>query len=378
MITGQLDRNENRSDSISLHLTCGSVIEETEANSVTLLPEQGFFSCPPTFPLDMDASGGYWDSCLNDEDLPQMDGTCDACEPDEPQPACLVCTLCCFAFCVSHADEHSQRSGHPLQPYLPLDPQLEKGPLRDQEASENSAEGAEAAGGEENKLQHGVGKRDTVTVERLKCKEHGQEGSLYCKNDERIVCVVCAVQGEHKEHEIITLKEAYLWQKSKEGIDLLEQTQVMAEKIKVKWTCPDMSTEELEQYVNRQFDELHRLVRLEEWRVLHLVDLKEAFLTAQAAESISEISVHTEKLQEEMDSITQQLVMLDKAEQDGVAPKSLAPLLTARTPPSLAAVIEPGRLDPEVRLRVGNQMRVPEDHSVDEEKKEDAHMGHVP
>lgn len=104
-----------------------------------------------------------------------------------------------------------------------------------------------------------------------------------------------------------------------------------------------MSTDELERYVNEQFDELHRVVRLEEWRVLHLVDLKEAFLTAQAAERISEITVHTEKLQEEMDSITQQLGELDQAEQDGVAPVSLAALLAARPPP-LAAVDDHRRL----------------------------------
>lgn len=75
-----------------------------------------------------------------------------------------------------------------------------------------------------------------------------------------------------------------------------------------------MSTEELEAYVNAQFDELRQLVILEEKRTLHLVDLKEAFLTASAVEKIAEITAQTEKLQEEMASITHQLCMLEQAE----------------------------------------------------------------
>ncbi|XP_046872395.1 tripartite motif-containing protein 44 isoform X1 [Hypomesus transpacificus] len=87
-----------------------------------------------------------------------------------------------------------------------------------------------------------------------------------------------------------------------------------------------MSTDQLEAYVNGQFDELHRLVRLEEKRTLHLVDLKEAFLTAAAAEKIAEISVHTERLQEEMACITQQLGQLDQAEkQPGAGVGAVAP-----------------------------------------------------
>ncbi|XP_045554656.1 uncharacterized protein isoform X2 [Salmo salar] len=74
-----------------------------------------------------------------------------------------------------------------------------------------------------------------------------------------------------------------------------------------------MSTEQLESYVNSQFDDLYRLVRLEEKRTIHLVDLKEAFLTAAAAENIAEITVHTKQLQEEIACITQQLGQLDKA-----------------------------------------------------------------
>lgn len=93
-----------------------------------------------------------------------------------------------------------------------------------------------------------------------------------------------------------------------------------------------MSVDELEAYVDSQFDELHRLVRLEENRTLHLVDLKEAFMTASAAEKIAEINVETERLQEEMANITNQLCILEEAE--GGSPAVLAKALVAAPGPS--------------------------------------------
>lgn len=156
----------------------------------------------------------------NDEDdLPQMDGTCDACEPDEPQPAMQMCAICRFAFCVVHAEKHTRSTRHPLQPYKSPKPNAHVSAQA--EANEKWREEAEAAGGggggetmqDEEPNACESGKRDTVTVERLRCPEHGQEGSLYCKQDQKIVCVLCAVQGDHREHEIITLREAYMWQK---------------------------------------------------------------------------------------------------------------------------------------------------------------------
>lgn len=174
-----------------------------------------------------------------------MDGSCDACEPDEAQLATQVCRTCSFAFCSAHAESHSSRTRHPLTPYdhetaqanglgagadcgaeggakggavgwerdqgaAPLGEMDGDGraPRAPRQEDEMDRRGAAAAGD--------APKRDTVTVERLRCKEHGQEGSLYCKVDERIICVVCAVQGEHREHEIITLHEAYMWQKVRE------------------------------------------------------------------------------------------------------------------------------------------------------------------
>lgn len=81
--------------------------------------------------------------------------------------------------------------------------------------------------------------------------------------------------------------------------------------------------------MNDQFDELRRLVRLEERRTLHLVDLKEAFLTASAAEKIAEITVQTERLQEEMANITHQLCLLEQVEAQAVGPAVAAEVLVA-------------------------------------------------
>lgn len=111
-----------------------------------------------------------------------------------------------------------------------------------------------------------------------------------------------------------------------------------------------MSVDELEAYVDNQFDELHRLVRLEETRTLHLVDLKEAFLTASAAEKIAEINVETERLHEEMANITNQLCILEEAE--GGSPAVIAKALVAAPGPSRR--VQVSRASGERLLSVGN------------------------
>ncbi|XP_066557138.1 tripartite motif-containing protein 44 isoform X2 [Amia ocellicauda] len=268
----------------------------------------------------------------------QNDGTCDACEPDEALPAAKICHSCNFAFCDIHAEKHHKSTRHNLEPYGDEEAQRTNNASPGDEGSiERSGSPEEGAAGGGAGLAPGIpenGKvRESVTVERLRCKEHGQEGTLYCKLDEKIICVVCAVQGAHREHEIITLREAYMWQRNKEPVDILGRTVEVAERLKTKWSCPNMGTEDLEAYVNKQFDELHQLVRQEERRTLHLVDLKEAFLTAQAAEKIAEITVHTEKLQEEMASITKQLGALDHGEDANPLEKEANPRPEPRQDP---------------------------------------------
>ncbi|XP_072475244.1 tripartite motif-containing protein 44 isoform X3 [Notamacropus eugenii] len=181
------------------------------------------------------------------EDLPH-DGTCDACEPDEAEPAVQLCDSCGFCYCLPHAREHRQRYGsHRLWDY-------------------GAPDGDPA---EPEKLQ------------RKKCSEHDQELSLYCKEDEQIICTLCAVAGSHRQHLLSTLDEAY------------ETLRVSRSEMKV---C-----------IQQEFDKVRRQVCEEERKALHLVDLQEAVATAHVTEVLAEIHVHMEKLMVEMAEIRHQL-----------------------------------------------------------------------
>ena len=99
-----------------------------------------------------------------------------------------------------------------------------------------------------------------------------------------------------------------------------------------------LTTDELQAFVDAQFQELKRLIHVQEARNRHLVDLKEAFITAAAAEQIAEITLETDRLQEEMVSISQELGALNRAKMRA----------------DLAAAAAPGAVIPEgLRERLG-------------------------
>uniref|UniRef100_A0A8D0HNX1 Tripartite motif containing 44 n=1 Tax=Sphenodon punctatus TaxID=8508 RepID=A0A8D0HNX1_SPHPU len=207
------------------------------------------------------------------EELPH-DGTCDVCEPDEAQSAVRLCEDCSFSFCQPHAEEHGQTySTHRLRDFS-----------AGEEGNKAGSQATEAQGEEE----------EARKLERKKCEEHGQELSLYCKEHEKIICVLCAVT------EPIDLKVAML---------------EMVERLKFKCADPKVTRSEMKQCIQQEFDKVRRLVCEEEQKALHLVDLQEAVATAHVTEVLAEINVHMTKLMTEMAEVTRQLNTFDELAQ---------------------------------------------------------------
>ncbi|XP_075914339.1 tripartite motif-containing protein 16-like [Petromyzon marinus] len=61
-----------------------------------------------------------------------------------------------------------------------------------------------------------------TNLEERRCQQHRQELILYCEQDDSLVCTVCTIAGEHREHEVIPLENA---QRTKQEALRLEKTE---------------------------------------------------------------------------------------------------------------------------------------------------------
>ncbi|XP_075044451.1 tripartite motif-containing protein 44 isoform X2 [Mixophyes fleayi] len=214
------------------------------------------------------------------------DGTCDACEPDEAREAAIICDDCHFSYCDLHADEHKlQYAGHRVRDFS-------------QPAEEEDKPAAE---------EPVTDRKQNEVSERKNCPLHKQELSLYCKEDCKIICVLCAVAGDHRQHQLITLNEAYQEIKNRKPVDLKVAMGEMVEKLKEKCANPKATRTELKTFIQREFDHMKQLVNEEETKALHFVDLQEAVASAHVTEVLAELNVHMGKLMTEMAEITRQL-----------------------------------------------------------------------
>ncbi|KAG8430002.1 hypothetical protein GDO86_018663, partial [Hymenochirus boettgeri] len=221
------------------------------------------------------------------------DGTCDACEPDEAKEAVQICDDCHFSYCRPHVEEHQNR--YPEH-------QLREFPLQ-----------ASAPAKEEKTVSDG---KKNENGEKKLCSIHQQELTLYCKDHLKIICVLCAVTGDHRQHQLTTLNDAYKEMKNRKPTDLRLAMGDMVERLKTKLVDPRISRSELKVFVQKEFELMRNLVQEEEIKALHYVDLQEAVASAHVTELLAELNVHMAKLMTEMAEITQQLNSFDEMAKD--------------------------------------------------------------
>ncbi|XP_054245360.1 E3 ubiquitin/ISG15 ligase TRIM25-like [Indicator indicator] len=95
---------------------------------------------------------------------------CDFCL-EKSQPAVKTCLMCDAYLCQAHLSKHS----------------------------------ATASQQDHVLVEVGTG---SVAEER-RCQEHGKLLECYCRDEKLYICLLCCIAGQHKGHDIITLKEAY-------------------------------------------------------------------------------------------------------------------------------------------------------------------------
>ncbi|XP_072894333.1 zinc-binding protein A33-like [Hemitrygon akajei] len=158
------------------------------------------------------------------------------------------------------------------------------------------------------------------------CEEHEEELKLFCETDKTLICVICAVAEEHREHRFKPIKEAVKIYKdqlkssldslTKKKTDFQEKEQQQKEKI----SGVRKQSHSLQSHITSQFAELHQIITEKEQSLLRdlreeekrILDTMEKNLLA-FQENIRIIQEEITKLKEQMDQKDSVIFLKDEA-----------------------------------------------------------------
>uniref|UniRef100_A0A3B3YNW9 B box-type domain-containing protein n=1 Tax=Poecilia mexicana TaxID=48701 RepID=A0A3B3YNW9_9TELE len=168
-------------------------------------------------------------SSFSDKDLSSI--LCDMCTGEDRKPTCMKCEI---SMCVQH-----------LQAHLTTPVLLQTHPLTEPMAIDGNT----------------------------KCPQHGKLLEYYCLDDKTCVCVSCAIEDQHRLHNMKTFSTAHK--------ELLEKLKAEQKDLQVKTEDDNMSLEKWEK------TEREKLARSSVRLIEAVTNLRDCFLSAQLRFSIN-------------------------------------------------------------------------------------------
>ncbi|XP_072094771.1 zinc-binding protein A33-like [Mobula birostris] len=152
---------------------------------------------------------------------------------------------------------------------------------------------------------------------KLHCEEHEEELKLFCETDKSLICVICAVAEEHREHRFKPIKEAVkicmdqlkssLDSLTKMKSDFQQKEQQQNEKI----SGVREQSHSLQSHVTSQFAELRQIITEKEQSLLRDLKEEEKRILNLMEKNLREIQEHIRSIQEEITGLKEQMDQKD-------------------------------------------------------------------
>ncbi|XP_072892929.1 zinc-binding protein A33-like [Hemitrygon akajei] len=148
---------------------------------------------------------------------------------------------------------------------------------------------------------------------KFHCKEHEEELKLFCETDNKLICVMCAAEREHREHRFLSIQEAVKIYKDriKSSLDSLTKKKSDFEKMeqqqKEKISGVREQSYSVQSLITSQFDELRQTITEKEQRLLRDLREEEERILNPMEKNLREIQENLNSMQEEISKLQNQM-----------------------------------------------------------------------
>ncbi|XP_041069500.1 E3 ubiquitin-protein ligase TRIM39-like isoform X1 [Carcharodon carcharias] len=149
------------------------------------------------------------------------------------------------------------------------------------------------------------------------CPEHEEKLKLYCEDDQRAICLVCAMSRVHKDHTVRPIKEAAeLYKEKLQGemdslLKQLEEIQVVMGEDTENLKRLKKRASSVRSRIEVQFDEMQQFLSNEKLALMTKLEEKEKAITQKIEENMKELSDKSSSFNQEITDIQQRLSVQD-------------------------------------------------------------------